>query len=197
MLRNAKLSTQFFIHATPGVSPVPSTVTHTITPSSVLGFSTLGAAYEYYKLKKCVITYWNPQNYCGSVIPGQYLQGIMTKFNNYDNSPIPLDFETAINNSTVKTHYLDGRNTTFSFTTYPKYMDCVKQSSITFAEALPRNSQWLSCANSANVSHRAAVTQWWGASQFGLPPAIANTGYLLYRYTLYFSFRQRVSPYLQ
>ena len=197
MLRNAKVTTQYFIHPTPGVTPVPSTVSHVITPSSVAGFVTLSQGYEYYKLRKVVITYWNPQCDVGSTIPGQYLNGVLIKYNNYNNSPIPVDYDTTINQSNARSYYLDGRNRTFAMKSYPKYMDCVKQNSLVFADALPRQSQWLSVASASNVPHRGTVTQWYGAVQLGLPIALANTGYLMYKYTLYFSFRQRKTDFLQ
>lgn len=197
MLRNAKVSTQYFIHPSPGVSPIPSTVTHSITPSSVSGFVTLSQNYEYYKLNKVTITYWNPQYDCGSAIPGQYLNGILTKYSNFNNSPIPIDYDTAINMSGVKAHYLDGRNKLFAFKTYPTYLDCIKNTSLSFADALPRSKQWLSVQSASNVIHRSAVCQWFGAVSLGMPIALANTGYLLYKYTLHFSFRQRKTDFLQ
>lgn len=125
------------------------------------------------------------------------MNGFMTKYNNYNNSAIPVTLEQALNNSTVSTRYLDGpKNRLFKYTIYPKYMDIVKQSALVFADVLPTRKQWLTVA-APNVTHRSAVTQWWGAVQNGLPIALANTGYLLYKYTLYFSFRQRVTSFLQ
>ena len=119
------------------------------------------------------------------------------KYNNYNNTSTPIDYDTAVNQSNSRSYYLDGRNRTFAIKSYPKYMDCVRNTSLSFVDALPRNKQWLSVQSASNVTHRAAVCQWFGAVQLGLPIALANTGYLMYKYTVHFSFRQKRVDYLQ
>lgn len=77
------------------------------------------------------------------------------------------------------------------------YQDVIQRTGFTTSNAMPTRKQWISLTNGGNVQHHGCVTQWWGAVQLGLPIALANTGYLLYKYTVYVSFRQRRSSTLQ
>lgn len=125
------------------------------------------------------------------------MNGFLTKINNYNDEAPPLVLSDALNNSTCKINYLDGRNSTFSYTVYPMYQDLVQRTSLSTSNAMPTKKQWISLTNGSNVQHNGCVTQWWAAAQLGLPLALANTGYLLYKYTLYVSFRQRRTNVLQ
>lgn len=197
MLRNCKLTTQYFIHPSPGVSPLPSTVNHVFTPTSVNGFSSRALDYEYYKLNKVVITYQNPSKDVASNIPGQYLNGLLSYFPDYNGGSVPTIIDEYFNNSNCKTRYLDGRNSSFTIKCYPKYQGQIQGSGLTDANIFPRKTDWVSTNSpGGSVTWRGIVAGWFGAVQLGLPTGLANTGYLLYRYTYYFSFRQRKTTFL-
>lgn len=123
------------------------------------------------------------------------MNGFFTWFNKYSAGIGPATQPDAVNNSLCRQRWLDGRNKSFKIVSRPLLLEQ------TWADVptLPHHGKkWVSTSDGGGSTAWYGVqTSWYGPQCLGLGVSISSTGYLLYRYKYYFSFRQRKTYFLQ